>query len=312
MSAAAPTDAEFAEFKKAKERKEQNALKKTRYIIVCPVEGAPYLLAAVNKQHDSLGDSITEGVGGYFELLSSRNHVKFHPGFTRANPRWALAERLRTYQHTRVWVNEDGRRKGLPPNTATLFADPLETPCDKCPTIAHHGDELIGEPLKPYDCRHRCPHLLGNIVLDVPHTGLVKLGVDIDDLKPEVSAEDAAEEEELKAAITDAPLLLQPVEGGASPVCFSVVESVSLGYVPKERMEEPAGLGKVLLISNWPDKYRCLDFTGLTNLEVVHRIQTFYKHKTIRRMIGDHTEFEGFEPHTDETGEKMHRIYLGS
>lgn len=83
--------------------------------------------------------------------------------------------------------------------------------------------------------------------------------------------------------------------------------------VPMERMLEPAGLGKVLLISNWPDKYRCLDFTGLTNVQAIERIGTFYRHKTIRRMIGDHTQFEGFQPHTDETtGEKMHRIILGS
>jgi hypothetical protein len=53
---------------------------------------------------------------------------------------------------------------------------------------------------------------------------------------------------------------------------------------------------EVLLLSDWlKQKYRLIDFTGTTNEQAIKKILTFYKHKTIRRGVGDHIFFEGFD-----------------
>jgi len=74
-------------------------------------------------------------------------------------------------------------------------------------------------------------------------------------------------------------------------------------------LEKPSGLTKVLLLSNWEKQhYREVDFTGTTNEEAIKKILAFYKHKTYRRLVGDHTFFEGF---TEVVNGAM-RINLGS
>jgi hypothetical protein len=59
-------------------------------------------------------------------------------------------------------------------------------------------------------------------------------------------------------------------------------------------LDEPSGMGKVLLCSDWPYKFRLVDFSNTTNRQAIKKILTFYKHKTYRRGIGDHIFFEGF------------------
>lgn len=69
----------------------------------------------------------------------------------------------------------------------------------------------------------------------------------------------------------------------------------------KAMLNQPSGLTRVLLISNWWEhKTRLLDFTGTTNEEAIKKILTFYKHKTYRRLVGDHIFFEGFTPTIDD------------
>ena len=64
----------------------------------------------------------------------------------------------------------------------------------------------------------------------------------------------------------------------------------------KALLDKPSGLTQVLLCSNyWDKKYRQVDFTGTTNEEAIKKILTFYKHKTHRRLVGDHTFFEGID-----------------
>ena len=74
----------------------------------------------------------------------------------------------------------------------------------------------------------------------------------------------------------------------------------------KALLDKPSGLTQVLLCSNWWDKkYRQVDFTGTTNEEAIKKILVFYKHKTYRRLVGDHTFFEGFDG-------AENKIHLGS
>jgi hypothetical protein len=76
----------------------------------------------------------------------------------------------------------------------------------------------------------------------------------------------------------------------------------------KELLDKPSGLTQCLLCSNyWGKKYRLLDFTGTTCHQAIEKILTFYKHKTYRRLIGDHKFFEGFY----KEGEYQ-KIHLGS
>jgi hypothetical protein len=66
------------------------------------------------------------------------------------------------------------------------------------------------------------------------------------------------------------------------------------------RLNQPSGLGEVLLRTDYfGGKCRRLDFTGTTNEEAIKKILTFYKHKTFRRMVGDHIFFEGFTKKAD-------------
>ena len=129
-----------------------------RYIIVLPTFGAPYLLAVVRK--DKKGEALSKGVDGDergdFAPFDRKQFV-IHPMFVAENRRWAMAEGLRQYPHTMVWVNEAGIPKGLAPNMATV--------------------------LRPEMRVGGCPHLLGDIVLDVPANAFKKLNINPECLK---------------------------------------------------------------------------------------------------------------------------------
>ncbi len=86
-------------------------------------------------------------------------------------------------------------------------------------------------------------------------------------------------------------------------------EDIDFNDEQRCQLSRPSELTNVLLCSNWwKQKYRLVDFTGTSNKEAIEKILKFYKHKTIRKLIGDHIFFEGF--HKDSNGYEI--IHLGS
>ncbi len=79
---------------------------------------------------------------------------------------------------------------------------------------------------------------------------------------------------------------------------FAVVdpfEAIVFDDAQRAILDQPSGLTNVLLISDiQKGKCRLLDFTDTTIEQAINKILTFYKHKTYRRLIGDHIFFEGF------------------
>jgi len=75
--------------------------------------------------------------------------------------------------------------------------------------------------------------------------------------------------------------------------------SVVMEELPSEQydlLDEPSGLTKVMLLSDWwKQTHRLVDFTGTTNKEAIQKILYFYQHKGHRRGVGDHIFFEGFD-----------------
>ena len=80
-------------------------------------------------------------------------------------------------------------------------------------------------------------------------------------------------------------------------------EDIEFDEEQQQLLNEPSNLTKVLLISDYwggramdlrKRKTRLLDFTGTTNEQAIKKILAFYKHKSFRRGVGDHTFFEGF------------------
>ena len=67
-------------------------------------------------------------------------------------------------------------------------------------------------------------------------------------------------------------------------------------------LDEPCNMDYIILCSNWEKQtYRRLDVRGLTNADVCKKVYAFYKHKTYRRLMGDHIFLEGwFHPLSDE------------
>jgi hypothetical protein len=70
----------------------------------------------------------------------------------------------------------------------------------------------------------------------------------------------------------------------------------------EDKLNEPCNMEYILLCSNrWKQIYRVLNVKDLTNRQVCKKIYTFYKHKTYRRLMGDHIWLEGwFYPKPDE------------
>ena len=67
-------------------------------------------------------------------------------------------------------------------------------------------------------------------------------------------------------------------------------------------LDEPCNMDYIILCSNWEKQtYRRLDVRGLSNADVCKKVYAFYKHKTYRRLMGDHIFLEGwFHPLPDE------------
>lgn len=69
-----------------------------------------------------------------------------------------------------------------------------------------------------------------------------------------------------------------------------------------DKLNEPCNMDYILLCSNWGKQtYRVLDVKDLSNKQVCNKVYDFYKHKTYRRLMGDHIWLEGwFQPIPDE------------
>ena len=86
-------------------------------------------------------------------------------------------------------------------------------------------------------------------------------------------------------------------------------EDIDFNDEQRYQLSHPSELTNVLLCSNWwKQKYRLVDFTGTSNKEAIEKILKFYKHKTFRKLVGDHIFFEGFRK--DSNGYEI--IQLGS
>ncbi len=67
-------------------------------------------------------------------------------------------------------------------------------------------------------------------------------------------------------------------------------------------LNDDCNMDYILLCSNWNKQtYKRLDVRGLSNRDVCNKVYSFYKHKTYRRLMGDHIFLEGwFHPLPDE------------
>jgi hypothetical protein len=141
-----------------------------RYVVVLPCMGSPYIEGnAVKKDSDQHLDLLQKGVNGYIEP-TTKNWV-IHPMFLEENRRWKIAEVLRKFKGVRAYDNECGRFKcGV--NSATVITD------------AHYVRANGG-----------CPHLLGDVVLDVPVSVFEAIKVNPDCLKMTHPADEAIEDE---------------------------------------------------------------------------------------------------------------------
>jgi len=116
----------------------------TRHIICLPTYGSPYLIATVSaKETGTLLKATQKAVGGSIEPYDRKLFV-LHPMFCDENPRWQMARQMLTHKQTKVYVNEDGAEKCCP-NMATI--------------ITHPSFRVGG-----------CPHLFGDVCLDVSDT----------------------------------------------------------------------------------------------------------------------------------------------
>jgi len=125
-----------------------NPTRMVKFNIVLPTFGSPYSVGVDKKDYKVIQHYVG---GGYFEPVDPKKFV-IHPMFCEENKRWAIASELLKIPRTRVYVNEDGRMKCCP-NMATIF--------------------------RSYD---GCPHLFGDIVVQVTEDALKKRGINIKSL----------------------------------------------------------------------------------------------------------------------------------
>ena len=146
-----------------------------RALFVLPVFGSPFLLGVVNtkdsKKHQAL---ILKGVGGDCET-AIRDSFFIHPMFCKENKRWAIAEILRRNRNTRIYCDENGVER-CSVNMATVLM----------PDYRNGG----------------CPHLWGDLVMDVPLSAVKKLDYPLDCLTL-ASVCEASEDDEDEEAMRD-------------------------------------------------------------------------------------------------------------
>lgn len=147
------------------------------FIIQLPVEGPPICWGLKKKNDKEALEQLQgdNGVGGYFTGFSKKDFV-IHPMFVKENPRWALASKMLNLPSTKVWVNEDGANE-CSINAATIITNKFQ----QC---------------------GGCPHLFGNIVLEVKNCEMVKAGLShlplvlVEEWEPEDEEEEEAKKKE--------------------------------------------------------------------------------------------------------------------
>ena len=121
-----------------------------RHIICLPTFGSPYLVATVEHRNtDSCLKALQKAVGGNIAQFP-RKEVRLHPMFCEESARWRMAQQMMTSAQTKVWVNEDGIAE-CSTNMATIITNPQ----------LHVGG---------------CPHLFGDICLDVTDNAFKVMG----------------------------------------------------------------------------------------------------------------------------------------
>ena len=122
-----------------------------RHILCLPTFGSPYLVASVEKNKTEVYmKTVQKAVDGSFEAYGRKDFV-LHPMFCEQNSRWRKAQEMLLYAQTKVWVNDEGATKYVP-NMATII---------KNPALRVGG----------------CPHLFGDVCLDIPDTYFQKNGI---------------------------------------------------------------------------------------------------------------------------------------
>ena len=139
----------------------------SKYLIVLPCYGSPYILCELKKSDDAL-KPLQEVVQGNIEPYKNKKILRIHPMFAE-RPSWALAEKILHHPNSTLYVNENGSS-------------------DCCPNMA----TVITEK------RMRtggCPHLFGDCALVISVEQFNKRGWDKNTFIP-LEAQIAAEEEE--------------------------------------------------------------------------------------------------------------------
>lgn len=147
------------------------------YHILClPTFGSPYLVATVeSKKYDISEDhlkALQKAVGGYIEPIP-RDSFLIHPMFCE-NKRWLMAKQMLSSKLVKVYVNENGIQKCVP-NMATI---------KKTDEARRNGG---------------CPHLFGDICLEVPEKVFQVMGFQPKSFKiVDIYEADDEEDEEAK------------------------------------------------------------------------------------------------------------------
>jgi len=140
------------------------------FLIQLPVVGPPICWGLAKKNLDERMKQLQgeNGVEGYFGEFSKKDFI-IHPLFVEENSRWALAAKMLKLSGTKVYVNDNGMNE-CSINAATIITNPYQ----RC---------------------GGCPHLFGNVLLEVKNSEMVKAGLSH---LPLVLVEEADAEDEAK------------------------------------------------------------------------------------------------------------------
>jgi hypothetical protein len=146
-----------------------------KVIVILPVFGSPYVECVMKKGDKNMLKTLQKCVGGFIDKYDQKQ-IRIHPMFVNENARWRMGEALMKDSKTIVWVNEEGARD-CSPNMATIIPNP---------------QLRVGG----------CPHIFGDIALEVPLKAFERTGINQDWLTViarDVEPEDEDDEEKMKA-----------------------------------------------------------------------------------------------------------------
>jgi len=144
----------------------------SKIYIALPLEGSPFAISDFNHHTDSKTKSsnvcknIQRVTGGFFETLPTFYQYMIHPLFCRECPRWQFVQNLLASGATlKTYVNENGIQEWSP-NMATV-----------CPMLMKSSG---------------CPHLFGNILIEVTSKSMEKFEPDWRGTLPEAPLAEGA------------------------------------------------------------------------------------------------------------------------